>query len=302
MEHSITLDDLFGDTTPPPNSCASGPREAAQPPSDLRNGQCQPYFDTFTCFLYLPLELRQLVWKHTLPGGRNVDWAPKAMEYRSMEDVFITFPMALQVNRESRQIAIKLWKRFLIFNHQQHPAFPTEYRPWRSFFDPIVDVPYIRFSDLSSRPNWQYLKDPECWPYPWILSDHVACLEIRDVDWIIGRPKLGEFKNLDQTVLNDFQNLKEIILIPFFKRFDKRTMPAEGSEAWINRDMERAVRDLNLWYQAKHKKDGRPVPEIIINKWRNVGPLTDEERYKLRVPYPWLEDAGVNSDGNEKAY
>jgi hypothetical protein len=295
MENSITLNDLFQDTNLPHNPCAGNPQEVAQLLSDLIIEKHETSFNTFDCFPNLPLELRQLIWKYTLPRRRNINLAPKAMVYRSTKDAPITFPVALQVNRESREVAIKLWKDFILFNQQRHPAFQTEYRPWRSLFDPIVDVPYIKFCDLSTRSVWQHLNHPGPSPCSRTLYNHVDCLEIRDVDWIIGRPKLGiedELKNLDHTILDYFQNLKEIILIPFFKRFNKETMPAEGFTAWINRDMEKAVRDLTLWYQAKHKKDGRLVPEIIINKWRGIGALTDKERNLLKVSYPWLAGEG----------
>ena len=87
---------------------------------------------SFTLFPRLPLELRRLIWRHSLPGPRIIYiycWAPLC-------DSCCAMPTALHVNREARGIALERYKAR--FGLSSAPESPPEI-----YFNSEIDTIYL---------------------------------------------------------------------------------------------------------------------------------------------------------------
>jgi hypothetical protein len=91
---------------------------------------------TFTLFQELPAELRRMIWRQFLPGSRIVEimWDESTGFCRSP----CPLPIALSVNKESREVALGCYK--LCFGILDTPA--------RIYFDMKVDQLYLGIGNI----------------------------------------------------------------------------------------------------------------------------------------------------------
>jgi 2EXR family len=98
---------------------------------------------TFHLFPKLPLEIRRMIWKDSLPHGRRVCLSTPLHLHDKITQQ--KYPTALHVNRESRQMALD---HYLILSHYAESRFL-----WTSFavlplcFDPALDYLHISVTD-----------------------------------------------------------------------------------------------------------------------------------------------------------
>ncbi len=103
---------------------------------------------TFTIFQKLPAELRRMIWRHFLPGSRIVEiiWDEGTGVCRSP----CPLPIALSVNKQSREVALECYKLCL----------GTLDAPAKVYFDMKVDQLYLGIGNIvafSDNPLVEFL-------------------------------------------------------------------------------------------------------------------------------------------------
>jgi hypothetical protein len=115
------------------------------PPKDIKDLVSSPYASkdqhvageaTFTLFRKLPVELRRMIWRRCLPDSRIVEimWDEMTGFCRSP----CPLPIALSVNKESREVALGFYK--LCFGISDTPA--------KVYFDMKVDQLYLGIGNI----------------------------------------------------------------------------------------------------------------------------------------------------------
>ncbi|KAE9370354.1 hypothetical protein N431DRAFT_468415 [Stipitochalara longipes BDJ] len=97
---------------------------------------------TFKLFPKLPVELRQIIWRYSLPGPRVV----AVFCWSNVEHAFCKstspIPTALHVNKEARSVALQSYKaRFSISSDPAKPA--------KIYFDSEIDSLYLGVGNFS---------------------------------------------------------------------------------------------------------------------------------------------------------
>jgi hypothetical protein len=95
----------------------------------------------FTCFPKFPREIRDMVWKHALPGANTIQiyavatpWTRLPRELKASYKV----PTLLHVSQESRLVAKKHYDTIY------HDKFGDEFGEKPVYLDPTLDVLFIR--------------------------------------------------------------------------------------------------------------------------------------------------------------
>jgi len=163
---------------------------------------------SFTLFPKLPLELRRLIWRYSLPGPRIIYiycWAPLC-------DSFCAMPTALHVNREARGVALELYKaRFGLSSAPERPPaiyfnseIDTIYLGVGNFAQSFPD-PAIFFLSLLNPPDLESIKHLA-------IDGKVGPLYPDEDEEIVGLMRMG-LKSLESvTIISNLEKKTDIVL------------------------------------------------------------------------------------------
>ncbi|KAH7378076.1 hypothetical protein BKA64DRAFT_766878 [Cadophora sp. MPI-SDFR-AT-0126] len=250
------------------------------------------------CFLDLPIELQIIIWEHTFPERRLIQFSIPLRVLRQWPYGSCVgdppLPIALHVCRLSRKSILKYWR--LVYEHHlpyyenyssvrgknSIPLFPVpRHRP--ICFNPKVDQICIDASEMHEYRNYTDLQKVVA-EFRGCLDD-IQVLEVYNVIWVPrGIPyrhppgyvnDMGKYARFEYGVLNFFRNLKELHLISSMDQDSCVRIPGSMSTrtAHVN---------FMKWYRAARDLDPecskRSVPEISFHCYREKQVLTDEQR------------------------
>jgi len=244
--------------------------------------------DTFTCFPKLPLEMRRMIWKASLPSRQCINLDTFLFSAREQEDRSPFFaternptpPTALHISQESRAVALE--------------HYTVMFNPWmteQQIHMPLCIDPKV---DLLHMSIWGMFVTPRDYPVAlWSSARYTDCfrniqnLEIRNFHWISDDPALyqGDLENCQFGFLNLCHGLKELHIVELdYKKFwyspKFRSHPAK---------MEFCIRPMHQWYKSNagtHPPQVlRSIPKIIPHDYRRIEARSDEENREFgRIP------------------
>ncbi|KAI9049636.1 hypothetical protein LZ554_006661 [Drepanopeziza brunnea f. sp. 'monogermtubi'] len=247
----------------------------------------------FTCFPRLPLEIRRLIWRATLPGRRIVSLTPSF--YDGARAPHAELPVASFINQESRSVASKHY--YLLFQQVRTAIRPTVAARRLICLSPAVDQVVI--SCIELRQDFAVLTDlhrdyPEC-------MEAITSLEIRDTGWfkVMALRRRGGLHGLApqpgmRGLLFYLKSLQHINVIP---HKGQDFAEAEQRSAYMYDLLAREMYSVRGEDEDEDDEDDEddagadPVPKtpcIILHNWRRLQPRSDVDNlYEQAIPYPW---------------
>ncbi|KAJ5033357.1 uncharacterized protein L3040_008475 [Drepanopeziza brunnea f. sp. 'multigermtubi'] len=232
----------------------------------------------FTCFPRLPLEIRRLIWKATLPGRRIVSLTPSFYDGASAPPAEL--PVAFFINQESRSVASRHY--YLMFQQVCTAIRPIVAARRLICLSPAVDQ--VVLSCLELQQDFAVLTDlhrdhPEC-------IEAITSLEIRDTGWfkVMTLRRRGGLHGLApqpgmKGLLFYLKSLQHINVIP---HQGQDFAEAEERSGYMYDLLAREM------YSVCGADAETKTPCIILHNWRRLQPRSDVDNlYEQAIPYPW---------------
>jgi len=194
---------------------------------------------TFTLFPKLPVELRRIIWRHSLPGTRVVavfcDAYDQAPSFRSTTPV----PTILHVSSEARMVALRYYE--LRFAVSTTPALPA-----RTYFDSEIDSLYLGVGNFHPSGNDA-------------IASFIRLLQPRD---------LNSIKNLImdatiETIYPDEEYNQPGLMSLGLKNIESITIVGKTKKSEKDMVLQKSESQIGEFQAWKFNKDGKPSPWFL---------------------------------------